>query len=1064
MSDPIDIPLKRSRLQGAAHGTRPFPEDEGPYMGYIEIFQNGHIYQAVSSGSGKYVTVGSRCDMPPLAFIVEKNRVMKTTTIAVHGRDLKRAIARAIPEIEVKPFELALDFNTVVKHYADLKESVDYLSTWEPYTDTSREMELLVNDLLLERALYDGLDLESLREQGILSSTHIHAIRERCVDLGLADLEICHRIGQSSEHQKEEYLKSQNYRIYQLAMEGNLGDLVAFCEPLLRSREIEVFFNSDLLWRLLDNGFFDIYQYLLDLIDRTRPTAVDVPDPDYPDITYDPFCVAIRLGHYPTVQAMVAEEATFEGYFADDLEAGVDRVLSPLLAAVLWNRPDMIQLLKQSPMYKERLTQAVHLAAELGSPAIIQTLSETPRKEMGYGPMVNRYPPQTLLGGLLELPQQDLSWINSSPLSLSPIGNANLSSISHAAYSWGLEAQPPWEGFASITATDSSAMATPSPFTPATYSSLPTPVEEVMNPLSAFSPALPSTTGFCASTLASTHSFGQMDTPLPISARPSDVPLFIGHTQSYKKRHKSGRASLVRLERRCQIVGSFCGNRINQREYLEISNHCADTHNAWKLGLESLRKIMNNLAPSGLVETLASLLVADALVCQISQGEDLVSQFVADLWRWKCGLTQVETALFDKIACAAWNIDTVPISIANTCRPGFGNLIRELVSCETWKPTRIVSCGLRLESIQRQMKTHERHPRRLKQIKENSTPLSVEELQDGWPLSPELEESWGNSICIEDFFDAPAYHRDQVMSEPSDGKSVDAKVATLLESVAFTIFIAAASSTQHTLAEDQPQSVASPLSVDNQSRAMVEEFLSLKSEDGFSYDSGIGMESPVKSSVSRYILEMREASEKRTRLPSTTPVASNLASLAGFRSPSSTEAITSPISGAPPVMTAATTVLPPAETLDTLGPSGTPDADDLDFQGLGFLDFQDSELLCIDPQDFGIDDLNFQTQRKEPQNQETQHLESPLPVSDSPAATTPPTTTIKKKASCPQCEKTFSSVSNRNKHIREGCRLGEKSTYPCRYQALGCTKSLSSYWYQRRHEADRCKYNPSRAR
>ncbi|RSL94819.1 hypothetical protein CEP52_012431 [Fusarium oligoseptatum] len=623
----------------------------------------------------------------------------------------------------------------------------------------------------------------------------------------------------------------------------------------------------------------------------------------------------------------------------------------------------MIQLLKQSPMYKERLTQAVHLAAELGSPAIIQTLSETPRKEMGYGPMVNRYPPQTLLGGLLELPQQDLSWINSSPLSLSPIGNANLSSISHAAYSWGLEAQPPWEGFASITATDSSAMATPSPFTPATYSSLPTPVEEVMNPLSAFSPALPSTTGFCASTLASTHSFGQMDTPLPISARPSDVPLFIGHTQSYKKRHKSGRASLVRLERRCQIVGSFCGNRINQREYLEISNHCADTHNAWKLGLESLRKIMNNLAPSGLVETLASLLVADALVCQISQGEDLVSQFVADLWRWKCGLTQVETALFDKIACAAWNIDTVPISIANTY-----------------------------------------------------------------------------------------------------GKSVDAKVATLLESVAFTIFIAAASSTQHTLAEDQRQSVASPLSVDNQSRAMVEEFLSLKSEDGFSYDSGIGMESPVKSSVSRYILEMREASEKRTRLPSTTPVASNLASLAGFRSPSSTEAIKSPISGAPPVMTTATTVLPPAETLDTLGPGETPDADDLDFQGLGFLDFQDSELLCIDPQDFGINDLDFQTQRKEPQNQETQHLEPPLPVSDSPAATTPRTTTIKKKASCPQCEKTFSSVSNRNKHIREGCRLGEKSTYPCRYQALGCTKSLSSYWYQRRHEADRCKYNPSRAR
>lgn len=565
--------------------------------------------------------------MPSLAFIVEKNRVMKTTTIAVRGRDLKCAIARAIPEVEVKPFELALDFNTVVKHYVQLKAEVDCLSMWEPYNDTTREMELLVNDLLLERALYDGLDLASLREQGILSSTHIHAIRERCIDLGLADLEICYRLGQSSEHQKEEYLKSQNYRIYQLAMEGNLGDLVAFCEPLLRSREIEVLFNSDLLRQLLDNDLFDAYQYLLDLIDRTRPTAVDVPDPDYPDITYDPFCVAIRLGHYPTVQAMVAEEATFEGYIADDLEAGVDRVLTPLLAAVLWNRSDMLQLLRQSPMYSERTTQAFHLAAEVGTPAIVQILSETHQMEVGYGPMVNRYPPPKPSQGLLDLPQQDLSWINSSPLSLTPGGDTSLSYISYAAHGWGFETQSQWEGFASITADNPPAMTTSPSFTPATYSSLPTPVEEAMDPFSAFSAALPPPPEPCASALAGSYTFGQMDKPLPISARPSDVPLFIGHTESYRKRHKSGRASLVRLERRCQIVGGFCGNCINQHAYQEVSSRCANSHNVWKLGLKSLRKIMNNLAPCGIIETLASLLVADALICQISQEEGLAYQY-----------------------------------------------------------------------------------------------------------------------------------------------------------------------------------------------------------------------------------------------------------------------------------------------------------------------------------------------------------------------------------------------------------------------------------------------------
>ncbi|KAL2670758.1 hypothetical protein Neosp_014560 [[Neocosmospora] mangrovei] len=990
------------------------------------------------------------------------------TTIAVHGRDLKHSFARAIPEVKVKPFELALDFNTVVKHYADLKAEIAYLYLWEPWNETAKEMELLVNDLLLERALYDGLDLASLREQGILSSTHIHAIRERCIDLGLADLEICHRIGQSSEHQKEEYLKSQNYRIYQLAMEGNLGDLVAFCEPLLRSREIEVFFNPDILRQLLDKDFFDIYQYLLDLIDRTRPTAVDVPDPDYPDITYDPFYVAIRLGHYPTVQAMVIEETTFEGYIADDLKAGVDRILTPLLAAVLWNQPDMIQMFKQSPIYCGRMTQAVHLAAEVGLPTIMQTLSETPQMKAGYGPMVNRYPPKSLPERLLDLPQQDLSWINSLPVSLSPSGDASLSSISQAAYSCGLEAQSPWESFASTTTTDSFAMATPTPFTPSTHSNLPTPIEEVMNPLSAFSPALPLPSGLCASTFVGQHCFSQMDTSLPISARPRDVPLFIGHTKSYKKRHKSGRASLVRLERRCQIVGSVCGDCTNQHELLEISNRCADAHSAWKWGLKSLRKIMNNLAPCGLAETLASVLVADALVCQISQEEGLIFQFVADLWRWKIGLTQVEMALFDKIACAAWNIDTIPISIANTYKPGLGKLIRELVSCKNLEPTRAVSRGIRLESIQRQMKTHERHTRRLKRIEENNIPQSVEDLQDGQPPSPGLEPFWkGKPIRISDFFDEPTYHKDSILPESSDAKPVHANVAILLESVAFTIFLAAASSTQHTLEDDQPQSVALPLSVDNQSRAMVEEFLSLESEDEFSYDSGVGMDSPVKSSVSRYILEMRKASEKRTRLPSTTPMTSNLASLAGSRSPTdSTEAITSSISGAPPVMTAATTVLPRAETLDSLGLGETPD--DLDFLGLGFLYFQDPDFLGVDPQAFGRYDLDLQAQTQEPQSRWTQLLESPLPVSDSSGGTTPSptttTTTIKKKPSCPQCEKKFSSVSNRNKHIREGCRLGEKSTYPCSYQTLGCTKSLSSYWYRQRHEEDRCKYNPSRAR
>ncbi|KAM0438976.1 hypothetical protein ACHAPT_001737 [Fusarium lateritium] len=243
---------------------------------------------------------------------------------------------------------------------------------------------------------------------------------------------------------------------------------------------------------------------------------------------------------------------------------------------------------------------------------------------------------------------------------------------------------------------------------------------------------------------------------------------------------------------------------------------------------------------------------------------------------------------------------------------------------------------------------------------------------------------------------------------------------------------------------------------------MVEEFLSLKSEDGFSYDSGIGMDSPVKDSVSQYVLGMRKASEQRARLSSTTPMASNLASLAGFRSPmDSTEGIASSISGAPPAMMLPSGVLPAVDTGDSLDLGETPD--DLDFHGLGFPDCQDPESQGFEPQDLGLDDLDFQVQSQALRGEEPQSLEPPLPACDL-TATTPLATTAKKKPNCPQCEKTFSSVSNRNKHLREGCRFREKSRYPCSYQVLGCTKSLSSFWYQQQHEKDRCKYNPSRAR
>lgn len=69
-----------------------------------------------------------------------------------------------------------------------------------------------------------------------------------------------------------------------------------------------------------------------------------------------------------------------------------------------------------------------------------------------------------------------------------------------------------------------------------------------------------------------------------------------------------------------------------------------------------------------------------------------------------------------------------------------------------------------------------------------------------------------------------------------------------------------------------------------------------------------------------------------------------------------------------------------------------------------------------------------------------------------------PDTTHRKerRAKCSSCHKTFSSTSNRNKHMREGCSKIERSGYKC--GNANCTKVLTTKWYRDRHEQTRCRF------
>ncbi|KAM0331861.1 hypothetical protein ACHAPQ_005915 [Fusarium lateritium] len=351
MSSPINIPSQQQPYrQGLAGDQSPFPDVDGPYMGYTELY--------------------------------EKSRHLKQIISHVLGHDV------------IPPLQLTLDFGQVLQHYVDLRFELDELDCHDPYGDTTKEMRLLVDDILLEHSLYDGHDIDLLRQQGIIGSALLQDIHQRNMDIGINDLEECFRLGQTPPQEANDFLEAQNAEIHRLAQTGRLDLVRGHCEPLLRSQGIRVLFDPDLLTQILDKGYWDVYEYILDLVERTRPISKELPNADYVDITYDPLYVAIRLGHYYTVQLLVEyHHMTFMGYI-DDVAGGSDRVFTPLLAAVLWQQVDIIRLLIWSgPMYHVELLQANQLAAEMELPHVLQALGNLPTESTSaYQGMSAKYP------------------------------------------------------------------------------------------------------------------------------------------------------------------------------------------------------------------------------------------------------------------------------------------------------------------------------------------------------------------------------------------------------------------------------------------------------------------------------------------------------------------------------------------------------------------------------------------------------------------------------------------------------------------------------------------------
>ncbi|KAM0405338.1 hypothetical protein ACHAQC_000415 [Fusarium culmorum] len=619
-----------------------------------------------------------------MSFVVEKERASNMITIKFRSRDLKQVICQVLGHKIVPPLQLALSIDQVLQHYDSLRAELDSLADNHPYDDTTKEMRLLVDDLLLERSLYDGSNMGRLRQQGVVTSTLLRDIHQRNMDLGVNDLEECFQLGEISEEDSNEFLETQNAQIDKFARTGNLDLLSGFCEPLLRSNDIRIVYDAGLLSQILDQGFFDIYVYILDLVERTRSMEGDMPNPDYPDITYDPLCVAIRLGHCPAVRALICNKLdTFEGRI-EDAVGHSDRVFTPLLAAILWQQVAVIRLLlREGPLYHSELVKANNFAVEMGFTDILDVLADLPKpKTSAHEAMSAKYPvpraPQFLPTGRYSPYQR--------PVFRPSGGNSSISGIS-SALSGSRQDQmtktTPTPFMSHPTSPGTSSVTVSSPRVPDfCISPQDLSISQILSPVLSPQfdpPSVPSTQAWLYQ-----DSYGTIQEVI-------ERPMLLDYTRSYKRRSHLGHSSMLRLQQSCRRIKEFC----DQRGGVGGS------------GLNHLRNILRNQAPPGLAPVLQALLVADALIYQLPDSRERDIEFTQDLYRWKVVALEreLDRKMFDAFVRAIWETECLPPNTLPAPEDvlRFGELARDLVSVNHIKPPDLKPVGVRIRAIQRKI-------------------------------------------------------------------------------------------------------------------------------------------------------------------------------------------------------------------------------------------------------------------------------------------------------------------------------------------------------------------------
>ncbi|SPN98766.1 uncharacterized protein DNG_01807 [Cephalotrichum gorgonifer] len=226
------------------------PSTVTPHFAYTERFEGGAVYSGISAGRGKLIPVETAPRAPYLVFSVEKDRLRRTISIDIQSRSLIRTILNALdtyPEVGADP--QPLDLNTLLRNYDVLKQHLEALESQIPAHLETSEFRLLIEDFLLERAVFDGIGLEPHPQHHGLSQTQLRDIHDRSIDTGLDGVDDCFRLGFIPSDMTDDYVAALSKRHAHLALPDELmsleepsPELISFAshhDPVFSSKSLE---------------------------------------------------------------------------------------------------------------------------------------------------------------------------------------------------------------------------------------------------------------------------------------------------------------------------------------------------------------------------------------------------------------------------------------------------------------------------------------------------------------------------------------------------------------------------------------------------------------------------------------------------------------------------------------------------------------------------------------------------------------------------------------------------------------------------------------------------------